>query len=45
MENSDDLEPQQLPFARSDLPSGVTLHEVVKQAKPDILLGLSACGG
>eukprot|EP00163_Fabomonas_tropica_P034357 TRINITY_DN945_c0_g1_i2.p1 TRINITY_DN945_c0_g1~~TRINITY_DN945_c0_g1_i2.p1 ORF type:complete len:380 (+),score=79.19 TRINITY_DN945_c0_g1_i2:473-1612(+) len=36
-----DLEQQHVSFARKDLPDGLSLHEVVEQVKPDILLGLS----
>ncbi|KAL6042273.1 Malic enzyme, variant 2 [Balamuthia mandrillaris] len=35
------LQPQQLPFARTDYKNGLSLLETVQQVKPTILLGLS----
>jgi len=39
------LTPEQLPFARDDLPDGLSLEDTVKEVKPSILLGLSGVGG
>lgn len=39
------LTSQQLEFARDDLPDGLSLLETAKQARPTVLLGLSACRG
>jgi malic enzyme len=35
----------QLPFRREDLEDGQSLHQVVKDVKPTVLLGLSGVGG
>lgn len=40
-----DLVGEQLPFARSDSAAGLSLLDAMKQVKPTVLLGLSACGG
>ncbi|KAK9102873.1 hypothetical protein Sjap_020127 [Stephania japonica] len=51
-ENRSNIDPDALPFARKmkevghqGLREGASLVEVVKQIKPDVLLGLSAVGG
>ncbi|PNY14534.1 NADP-dependent malic enzyme [Trifolium pratense] len=51
-EGRENIDPDALPFARSlkemdrqGLKEGASLAEVVKQVKPDVLLGLSAVGG
>lgn len=51
-EGRENIDPDALPFARSlkemdrqGLREGASLAEVVKQVKPDVLLGLSAVGG
>lgn len=51
-EARDNIDPDALPFARKvkeidrqGLREGASLAEVVKQVKPDVLLGLSAVGG
>ncbi|KAI9080601.1 hypothetical protein K1719_037462 [Acacia pycnantha] len=51
-EERENIDPEALPFARNvreadrqGLREGASLVEVVKQVKPDVLLGLSAVGG
>lgn len=51
-EGRENIDPDALPFARNlkemdrqGLSEGASLTEVVKQVKPDVLLGLSAVGG
>ncbi|WVZ17353.1 hypothetical protein V8G54_010335 [Vigna mungo] len=51
-EGRENIDPDALPFARNlkemerqGLREGASLEEVVKQVKPDVLLGLSAVGG
>jgi len=51
-EDREDIDPDALPFARKvkavghqGLGEGASLAEVVRQVKPDVLLGLSAVGG
>ncbi|KAJ7961840.1 Malic enzyme [Quillaja saponaria] len=51
-EERENIDPDALPFARNvkeiarqGLCEGASLEEVVKQVKPDVLLGLSAVGG
>ncbi|KAF7137276.1 hypothetical protein RHSIM_Rhsim07G0039600 [Rhododendron simsii] len=51
-EERDNIDPDALPFARKvkeigrqGLREGASLEEVVRQVKPDVLLGLSAVGG
>lgn len=51
-EARENVDPDARPFARKikeierqGLSEGATLAEVVRQVKPDVLLGLSACGG
>ncbi|KAK2650896.1 hypothetical protein Ddye_018385 [Dipteronia dyeriana] len=51
-EEREDIDPDALPFARKvkevgrqGLGEGASLAEVVRQVKPDVLLGLSAVGG
>ncbi|KAL5728465.1 malate dehydrogenase (decarboxylating) [Ranunculus cassubicifolius] len=51
-EDRENIDPQALPFARKvkevghqGLREGASLEEVVRQIKPDVLLGLSAVGG
>lgn len=39
------LTAEQLPFARDDLPDGLSLEDTVKEVKPTVLLGLSGVGG
>lgn len=45
LDSANELEPQQLPFGRSDDTVGLSLEDCMKTVKPTVLIGLSTVGG